>query len=206
MFNFFFEDDEARHICELQLVHSQMYTVRKEMGAHATYSTFRAALELMEMLDLDPEMGSDTKELEMLGALVWKGSANNRRDGPSRWEFDSDSAHQKALAPNSKRGRAGHQVVLSAFQSGRLRREVRDLRDRVEEQGTTIEILHEKITSQDARFAAFEARVFKLDSIQGPNPAAPTLLEPQGLKKKGKALAVRHASVLCETQRLRSSK
>jgi hypothetical protein len=167
----------------------------------------------MEMLDLDPEMGSDTKELEMLGALVWKGSADNRRDGPSRWEFDSDSAHQKSLAPNSKRGESITKVVLSAFQSGRLRREVRDLRDRVEEQGTKIEIqdttivsLHEKITSQDARFAAFEARVFKLDSVQGPTPAAPTLLEPQGLKRKGKALAVRQASVLCETQRLCSSK
>ena len=36
------------HICEVQLVHSQLYTVRKNMGAHKTYSVFRAALELLE--------------------------------------------------------------------------------------------------------------------------------------------------------------
>ena len=142
MFNFYFEDDETRHICELQLVHSQMYTVRKEMGAHKTHSTFRAALELLEMLDLDPEIGSDAETLEILEALVWKDVAGNRKGSVAKME--------------------------SKVQSEALRREVKELRDRVKEQDGKIASLH-------AKFATFEARVLKLDSVQGPTPTAPTL-------------------------------
>jgi hypothetical protein len=142
MFNFYFEDDETRHICELQLVHSQMYTVRKEMGAHKTHSTFRAALELLEMLDLDPEIGSDAETLEILEALVWKDVAGNRKGSVAKME--------------------------SKVQSEALRREVKELRDRVKEQDGKIASLH-------AKFATFEARVLKLDSVQGPTPTALTL-------------------------------
>jgi hypothetical protein len=69
MINFSFANDPDGHICEVQLVHSQLYTVRKNMGAHKTYSTFRAALELCEMVKADPEKGGDCSELE---SLVWK--------------------------------------------------------------------------------------------------------------------------------------
>ena len=34
-------------ICEVQVVHRQMLTVRKDMGAHSSYTTFRAATELL---------------------------------------------------------------------------------------------------------------------------------------------------------------
>ena len=147
MFNFYFEDDEAMHICELQLVHSQMYTVRKEMGAHTTYSTFRAALELMEMQYLDPEMGSDAEVLEMLDALVWRGAADNRRESLVRvdWKVQSDT----------------------------LRREVRDLQDHAKVQDAKIASQDAKITSQDAtiamhdaKFAALEAQILQLSSVR----------------------------------------
>jgi hypothetical protein len=74
MFNFYFEDDEARHVCELQLVHSQMYTVRKQMGAHDALH-LSSGSGIAGVLDLDPELGSDAEVLEMLDALVWKGAA-----------------------------------------------------------------------------------------------------------------------------------
>jgi hypothetical protein len=71
MLNFYFKDDEEglAHICEIQLVHAQLYGVRKNMGAHKSYNDFRAALELCEKVGADPEEGSDITVLE---ALKWK--------------------------------------------------------------------------------------------------------------------------------------
>ena len=85
MINFYFTTDEREHICELQLVHRQLYNVRKNMGARATCGVFRAALELLKMLDEDPEEGSDGSEL---AALVW----NGEEDGSSSVETDLGNA------------------------------------------------------------------------------------------------------------------
>ena len=74
MVNFYFEDDGDRHICEVQLVHSQMYLLRKEMGAHKTYGQVRGAKEILEMLDLNPEEGVDAKVAHTLKSLVWAGA------------------------------------------------------------------------------------------------------------------------------------
>jgi hypothetical protein len=159
-----------------------MYTVRKEMGAHTTYSTFRAALELMEMLYLDPEMGCDAEVLEMLDALVWKGTADNRGGVPSRWEFDSDSAYQEALASISKRRGTVTKVDWKA-QSELLQRKVQGLQDQIVSQDAKFSFLaeaqdkkitsqnekiasqDEKITSQDAKFEFLEAHIVKLESL-----------------------------------------
>jgi hypothetical protein len=69
MINFRFQDDGNMHVCEVQLVHAELYGVRKNMGAHETYNEFRAALELCEKVGADPEDGGDASVLE---ALVWK--------------------------------------------------------------------------------------------------------------------------------------
>jgi hypothetical protein len=37
LINFYFADDPSLHVCEIQLVHQQMMTVRKEQGAHTAY-------------------------------------------------------------------------------------------------------------------------------------------------------------------------
>jgi hypothetical protein len=37
MINFYFANDPNRHVCELQLIHEEMMTVRREMKAHAGY-------------------------------------------------------------------------------------------------------------------------------------------------------------------------
>merc|ERR1712037_820946 len=39
----------GHHVCELQLCHKDMMTVRKQMGAHHEYAEFRSALELLEV-------------------------------------------------------------------------------------------------------------------------------------------------------------
>lgn len=48
LITFYFADDATKHICEVQLVHENMMTVRKEHGAHEGYTVFRCALELLE--------------------------------------------------------------------------------------------------------------------------------------------------------------
>lgn len=48
LLTFYFADDPSRHIWETQLVHGDMMNVRKRMGAHTGYTTFRCALELLE--------------------------------------------------------------------------------------------------------------------------------------------------------------
>jgi len=72
MVNFYFADDPNQHICELQLVHTQLFTVRKKMGAHQSYGIFRAALELCEVVGANPEEGAAPSELE---EMVWKDPA-----------------------------------------------------------------------------------------------------------------------------------
>lgn len=74
MVNFYFKDDEGQHICEVQLVHSQMYILRQKMGAHKTYGQFRGAKEILEMLDLEPEDGVDANVAQILESLVWTGA------------------------------------------------------------------------------------------------------------------------------------
>ncbi len=70
MMNLHFEDDtEWAHVCEIQLVHAELYSVRKNMGAHGSYTEFRAASELCEKIGVDPEEeGSDAG---ILDALAW---------------------------------------------------------------------------------------------------------------------------------------
>jgi hypothetical protein len=73
MINFHFKDDEEwMHICEIQLVHAELYGVRKHMGAHKTYNVFRAALELCEKVGANPEEGGDSNTL---ASLLWKPQA-----------------------------------------------------------------------------------------------------------------------------------
>merc|ERR1711959_114318 len=49
MVSFRFRSDPNQHVCELQLCHKDMMTVRKKMGAHREYAEFRSALELLEV-------------------------------------------------------------------------------------------------------------------------------------------------------------
>jgi hypothetical protein len=51
LINFTFRDDGTKHVCEVQLVHTKLFLVRKNTGAHESYSFFRSALELLEATD-----------------------------------------------------------------------------------------------------------------------------------------------------------
>jgi hypothetical protein len=66
MINFRFMDD--KHICEVQLVHHQMFTIRQNMGRHKLYAAYRAASELLKMCDETFENKSSRQEMK---ALEW---------------------------------------------------------------------------------------------------------------------------------------
>merc|ERR1712232_995699 len=51
--NFVFTDDPAQHVCELQIMHEKLMTIRADMGAHHDYAQFRGAAELLEFQGVD---------------------------------------------------------------------------------------------------------------------------------------------------------
>ena len=64
-------DAEFEHVCELQLSHEQMLLVRTDMGGHQDYSRFRAACELLEMVDaLAPDDDELAQHLERENAAL----------------------------------------------------------------------------------------------------------------------------------------
>ena len=50
MINYYLKSDEAKHVCELQLVHASLLTARKGLPGHVVYGRGRNALELMEKI------------------------------------------------------------------------------------------------------------------------------------------------------------
>jgi hypothetical protein len=48
MVNFYFVNEQSKHVCEIQLIHHKFMVVRTSMGAHSFYSDSRSAIELLE--------------------------------------------------------------------------------------------------------------------------------------------------------------
>jgi hypothetical protein len=68
LINFRFTDDTANHVCELQVMHERLMTVRSDMGAHKYYADIRGGIEILELhglnwLDLAYEDGQSDDEL-----------------------------------------------------------------------------------------------------------------------------------------------
>ena len=98
-------------MCEIQLVHAELYSVRKNMGAHGSYTEFRAALELCEKVGVDPEEeGSDAG---ILDALAWTPPGQHPKTHASEMPTASGSF------PNPESHHSPLLAVIQA-QNGRL--------------------------------------------------------------------------------------
>ena len=64
MINFYLNSDSNKHICELQLVHTQMMTARKGLPGHAVYNRVRNASELLLLMGMIHEQPKNEKELQ----------------------------------------------------------------------------------------------------------------------------------------------
>eukprot|EP00750_Incisomonas_marina_P006432 INCI14550.2.p1 GENE.INCI14550.2~~INCI14550.2.p1 ORF type:complete len:1278 (-),score=175.31 INCI14550.2:2597-6430(-) len=54
-------------VCEIQIVHRQLLTIRTEMGAHHSYGTYRSACELLQVVEKEALLGD---EMEVKATLV----------------------------------------------------------------------------------------------------------------------------------------
>eukprot|EP00039_Didymoeca_costata_P006812 m.93581 g.93581 ORF g.93581 m.93581 type:complete len:1123 (+) comp13402_c0_seq3:137-3505(+) len=127
--NFYFANgDPNKHIMEIQLVHTQMMKVRKEMGAHGAYNEFRTALEFLEatgnafLIDRMEERGVSISKLVVPKAA--SAAALQKR---------ILSLEAKVNSPESK---AGHAEAL------------KELETRVNEQQAMIENLQKALRDQ----------------------------------------------------------
>ncbi|KAJ8610876.1 hypothetical protein CTAYLR_009145 [Chrysophaeum taylorii] len=55
--NFYLKDDDARHVCEVQIVHREMTVARKDLSGHAIYNVVRNAHELLERIGVGVREG-----------------------------------------------------------------------------------------------------------------------------------------------------
>merc|ERR1712046_146928 len=62
--NFFFADDRERHICEIQVMHTHLLSVREDMGAHHEYNTFRSALDVIHWYQATGAAENELKSIE----------------------------------------------------------------------------------------------------------------------------------------------
>jgi hypothetical protein len=52
MLNFYLADDDAKHVCEVQVVHRQMLVAREGLSGHSIYNRVRNASELCEYIEI----------------------------------------------------------------------------------------------------------------------------------------------------------
>jgi hypothetical protein len=91
MITFYFADDVNQHICEIQLVHSQMMTVRKDLNAHKAYNVYRSAIELLEAT-----RQSQSAPMKKLSNLNRKNTVDFMKQG---FSFTPTSTPRATVAP-----------------------------------------------------------------------------------------------------------
>ncbi len=143
MMNFHFTDDaEWAHVCEIQLVHVELYSVRKNMGAHGSYNEFRAALELCKKVGVDPEEGSDP---EILDALVW--APGRQRTSFSEMPTAAGSSHAESAFLSKLESH--HSQLMTVLQAQN---------ERLQAQNERFQVQNERFQAQNEMFQAQNER------------------------------------------------
>ena len=151
MMNFHFEDDaEWTHVCEIQLVHAELYSVRKNMGAHRSYNEFRAALELCEKVGVDPEEGSDADTLD---ALVWAPGRRNTSVSETSTVAAGSSHAQSALF---SKWESNHSQLMTVLQAQNKR--LQEQNERFQAQNERFQAQNEMFQAQNEIFQAQNER------------------------------------------------
>jgi hypothetical protein len=135
LINFAFVSDPAQHICEVQLVHSDMMRVRKLMGAHKGYNRFRCALELLEA----------TEHSDLIAEMKPGYVGNNLGDG------NKDSADGGGVCDcESLPSLHGNSSSVSSKLLGELRTNLASYAGRLDQKDAVIDSLVAKVASLEA--------------------------------------------------------
>ena len=145
--------DPDQHVCEVQLVHDGMLTARKHCNAHAAYSKFRSALELLEtfgLMQTPPHTDEAQPDVDTL--------ANEFvQEIGSEYDAFLDRYHQMLGIPptddtlslgnySSSHERASHDTVTGT--AADLEVEVRQLQNENDSQQKQITAQQKQITAQ----------------------------------------------------------
>ena len=77
------EDDNNKHICELQLVYNQMMTARKGLPGHAVYNRVRNASELLAAFNKNKP---DNRKMLKKWLIEWMEGDETTYGNPSEWD------------------------------------------------------------------------------------------------------------------------
>merc|ERR1712037_314089 len=63
MLNFYLNDDDDQHVCEVQLIHFKMLSQRTTQEGHGAYNVFRAASELLKHRNVTEGSNSEFRKI-----------------------------------------------------------------------------------------------------------------------------------------------
>jgi len=179
MVNFYFETDNQQHICEVQLVHTQLYNVRTKMGAHRSYAVFRATLELLLMNGNNPEVDATDADRQALKSLVWTDRFQSGGGG-----FNSGTLRLMDFPGQSSSGieDASSSSVCSATTEA-LKTTVMGLERQVDLQSSEINTLKTTTDAQREELDFVKAQLARFDFLLENSPddallRLPSIVEP----------------------------
>jgi len=112
--NLVFTDDPTQHICELQIMHEKMMTIRADMGAHRDYAQVRGAAELLEFQNVNwlEEVKRGSPDVEDAAVRIVKLEAALRAKDRRIAELE---AKHSAFA--SEKNEGNRETILRSFQA-----------------------------------------------------------------------------------------
>jgi len=139
--NFRFTDDESEHVCELQVMHKRMMTIRADMGAHKDYAQIRGAIEILE-----------------LHGVNWLDEAGNGEDE------DEGGRSPGGGSPGGNRGNSGQLSRQASGDIAKLQTKVAELEAELQERDVYIAELESQLqAATDGPEAAILAKFKRFD-------------------------------------------
>ncbi|KAH8055431.1 hypothetical protein JL722_8343 [Aureococcus anophagefferens] len=194
MINFRFVSSDKRwthgagdvgHICELQLIHNDMLMVRKDWGAHESYSIFRTSIQLLEAAG--PEYFKLVTEIDALTAS----ELEKKRHLVSKKEEDVDAALEplrleldawmEEVDPDNEHHIASHDGVALSHDAQKIRAELKKRHHGLQ---SRLDRVEEDATRRLARAQAASAAAAEASPRETPAGLAPAWATP-GRRRRG---------------------
>lgn len=161
LINFYFADDETKTICELQLIHANMWSVRAHLGAHNGYDRLRVVQELLRITgnsDILKEIEGRTEKTEIPRVR----SASNLGVNVNGTKIDALSTSMNALKANNKV--LGFTITEMRADNERLAGELKENKEKTEALSTALSDLEVENLAMNRRLTNLEGKFEELVS------------------------------------------